>query len=191
MSEDEKEIDFVTDQHVHLYGQITPMELVVRSRTRSANPPPAWKRGWKEFLDNYDGNDVSEEARRRITCYADRVMAITLHQHARFLTTDRHLIGFLQDKKSRTAPFDWCVGDLPDQNNYHDSPKLDIGHLRKDDTGWEETLQGLIWLLQTNSLMAGAICDFYPGAAVDCRSEMVLPLIQTVSAGPDNPSPES
>jgi hypothetical protein len=184
MSEDDKEIDVVIDHHIHLYGAITPMELVVRSCTRSVNPQPRWKRGWKEFLDRYDGKGESEGARRRTTSYSDRVMSITLHKLARFLMDETYPLKFLQEKKSRTDPFEWCVGDLPDQNNYDDSPKLDIRHLCKDDVRWEESLQAIVWLLQTNSLMAGSICDFYPGAAVDCRSELVLPLIQTVSSGP-------
>jgi hypothetical protein len=106
---------------------------------------------------------------------------MTLHRHARLLTNNTHPLGLLQDKKSRTDPFEWSF-DLYYEKHYDDFPTLDIRFLGKGDLGWEETLQGCVWLSQTNSQMAGRVSCHYPGAAVECRSEMVLPLIQTVSS---------
>jgi hypothetical protein len=173
--EDEIEIVY----HIHVYGEITPMDLVVASSTRTDNTGSPWEREAKfalwEMMERLHGN--LDEYRGKT--YAHHIRSLILHRHARFVTNNAYTLSFLQDKQSRLDPFEWTF-DFPDPNSYEDSPVLDISHLRKDDVGCAETLQGCVWLLQTNTLMATE--DFYPGAAVKCRSEMVLPLMKTVSS---------
>ncbi|KAJ9093846.1 hypothetical protein QFC21_006217 [Naganishia friedmannii] len=171
------EDDVAINFRVHLYGEITPMDMVVRSCTRTANPPPRWKVPWQTVLDHWDRKPESQ-ADQLITWYYHRAQMIALHKHARYITNDIYPLEFLQHKKSRTDPFEWEF-EAQDEHGYDISPKLDLRLLNKEDQAWDETLQGVIWLLQTNSLMAGVLDDHRPGAEVDCRSEMVMPLVQT------------
>jgi hypothetical protein len=163
--------EFCNNDHIHLYGGISPMELVVASCTR---------RPWIP-VQRSDGKGSAEGTGEDPVAYSRSIHGITIYKDARFLTNDQYLIEFLQRKKTRTNPFDWSFSVIG-PNDYENSPKLDVTRLSKDNDGWEETLQGCIWLSQTNIMMAVSTDEYFPGLAVACRSDMVLPLVQTVSS---------
>lgn len=98
ISESEMEDNIAIDYRVLLYGDLTPMDLIVESCTRGPNPLPRWKRGWQAFLDEWDGKEDPEEARKRTTFYSHCVRSMTLFKHARFLTTTTHPLELLQEK---------------------------------------------------------------------------------------------
>jgi hypothetical protein len=172
--EDDYEKEMSVAYRIHVYGEITPMDLVVASSTRK-RLPPRWSRPtvWQEFLDNWDGEEMPEP--EIWISWSHHIYSMTLHKNARFVTNDLHSLESLQHKESDTEPFEWAF-ILPNINSYKNTPKLDVSHLTKDTVGIQETLQGCVWLLQTNSLSI----DHALGAAVTCRAEMILPLLYTV-----------
>lgn len=175
--------DVAVDYNLHLYGQITPMELIVTTCTRTSNPIPRWMEGWQSDGDRWRRGEEPSEPKTFVTNYVHRVQSITLHQHARLLTSHKYPLKFLQDKQSKIHPFEWSH-EAYDEHGFDISLKLDIRHLKTEDERWIATMQGCIWLLHTNSEMAELTVENRPGAEVNCRSEIVLPLVQTVRFTP-------
>jgi hypothetical protein len=168
--EEEEECEMKMNFQVHLYGEITPMELVIESCMRSQDSLPSGTE-WEAFLDQWDGKPEGTASHYNL------VRSITIHEGGRFLTNDKYPVESLQDKHSQTDPFQWTVERFNTNCWKETYPILDIRHLPKDDAGWVETLQGCMWLMQTND-------RWRPGAAVRCRSDMVVPLLRTVSLEP-------
>jgi hypothetical protein len=98
---------------------------------------------------------------------------LSLHEHARFLLEDLRSVQLLENKENQTSPFEWPIREAS-VNSYHDSFCLEIRYLDRQVARWMETLQGCMWLIHAGN------CWGNPGAEVICRSEMVMPLIQTV-----------
>jgi hypothetical protein len=58
--------EMFTFYRIHVYGQITPMELAIESCTRSWDNTSWQKREWHEFLERYDGKEPEETTAIRI-----------------------------------------------------------------------------------------------------------------------------
>jgi hypothetical protein len=165
------------DGHIHLYGEITAMDLIIASCTHSEPEDVLRQREWQKLWDRSTGEEALARTERP-KYWRHCIQSMTLHEHARFSTTEEYPIDLLQDKESDTDPFFWSV-DVPDMNDFNISPKLDIRHLRLDDVGCVETIQACVCLMQTNSILPlGVNC--HPGADVICRSDIVMPLFRTV-----------
>jgi hypothetical protein len=175
MDREEEGGDVAIECDVHLYGEIAPIDLVAASFTHTNSSKVLRDRvaeaEWQRILECYDEDDLPEYYGP--DRYAISVLSLTLHEHARLLTTDAHPVNFLSNKRDDADSFDWSF-DLRDCNAEYMTPReLDIRHLRKDTIGLEETLQACVWLLQKD------VCYQWE-ANVICYSDMVLPLYRTV-----------
>jgi hypothetical protein len=149
------------------------LDLAIESCTRSSDraplpPSPWWTLEWEAFLDRYDGKAVTERPR-----YFENVYKMTLHPHARLLPNDVYPLFSLPHGQNEPNALEWHF-DEPHGPSYNDCGTLEIRHLSQRDAGWEDTLEGCVWLVRFD-----AFC--LPGAEVQCRAEMVLPLMKTVS----------
>jgi hypothetical protein len=187
----DSELTVEADYDVHIYGEIVPMEMIKALQTRTTfedarelHEPLVWH----NFLERHD--EVLEPSQEEevsdveiLNIYQHHTQTLTLHKDARFSTNEAYPLEFLQDSESPTEPSEWSF-DMPEDNSFELSPEVDIRHLSKDDTGYQETLQGVVWLLHVDRCLRWLRRHRYPGADVRCRSEMVLPLLQTVSWKP-------
>lgn len=172
--------EVIVNYHVHLYGGITAMDLIIASCTRSPAPismqlscSPWYHLQRHAFSEPWVPGDGEPSDDERIWYF--RIRGMTLHNQARFLEDDNHPIEVYKGKDNETIPFEWRFDEpVAYINSYNNSSTMNFRHLNIQDAGWEETLQRCVWLMQING-------NCSPGAAVSCRSEMVLPLIQTVS----------
>lgn len=179
---------YETRFHMHLYGPITPMELVRASVSR-----PLFKEDYAQRFDSFltkwheseDGNDSdttesesSDEAYTEYSyedSYDDELLGLTLHKHARLITNDKFPLASLL----KPIIGGWRISPWREvDDEYLYAPRLDIRHLTQDSVALSETLQGCAWLLQ-GEIEEG--CKKDTVAEVDCRLEVVQPLLQTVS----------
>lgn len=127
---------------------------------------------WDATIDG-DSSDVSRSdiLDSPVDIYEDEMKSLTLHKHARLVINDQFPLSSLL-KPIRQG---WSVDTFRDcQDNYFSVPRLDIRHLGKCET-LNETLQSCAWLLQQSSPRC------HTAAKVHCRSEVVMPLLETVS----------
>lgn len=173
--------DWETDFRLHLYKSITPIELLQACKTR---PPPKDQdeKRWEAFLKRWDADhevadsdsvesgsdDNDTDAFTPEDNYIDLIRGMTLHKNARLVTNDEFPLASLLKpvRGSWSIWSDLCF-----------APRLDLRHLTGDDEGLNVTLQGCAWLLQ------GEKRRYWRDAVakVDCRLEMLRPLLDTVS----------
>jgi hypothetical protein len=166
--------------HMHLYGTITPIELV---RAAVSRPPPEDKddEHFQDFLSKWDAaNDAdndnttsSESSAESENTYDNEFTGLTLHKYARLITNERF------PSASLSTPMEGGWKILPNRDeDYIFVPRLDIRHLTAKDAQLNQTLRGCTWLVQ-GPLYTRFRTDSI--AEVDCRLEVILPLLETVS----------
>lgn len=171
-----------TDFRLHLYGSITPIDLVRKTVSRPPRRPEVgeWAE-WQDFLRNYDKTRDDEAADGTASIpkdnyigmsyseehHVDFFRGLTLHKHGRLTTSH----GFPLSAMAEPLNNEWAIW-----SGAPFTPKLDIRHLRRDDPAVDETLEGCIWLFQQDK------CHRSPSSAakVICRLEVVRSLLQTV-----------
>jgi hypothetical protein len=177
-----------TQFHMHLYGTITPIELVRCSVSHPLSRDFDCAK-WATFLEQWDadnegrdlevGHGEAPEDTEPNFDYEDQLRSLTLHRHARLITSEE----FPLESLARSIKGGWLI--LPWRENEEEetilfAPRLDIRYLEEGPL-LNESLQGCVWLCQEQH----SECEKnHTVAEVDCRLGALLPLLETVCLFP-------